>query len=88
MAKKRDLIDEELDSISEESEGYDQIAYLPVQNKETGIYEMLVIHINTFNKKTKIEVEKTRYDSDARALQDVTKRYTDYFFKKDHKRRS
>lgn len=89
MAKKRDYndIQEELDNFSEEAEGYDNKAYLPIKNEKTGKYEMLIININLKTKKTLVEVEETRYDSDARALQDVMRRYTDYFFKKDHKRR-
>ena len=61
--------------------------YQAIKNETTGNYDMLIININLKTKKTLVEVEETRYDSDARALQDVMRRYTDYFFKKDHKRR-
>lgn len=88
MAKKTvDDVNEELDEMGEESdEGYfNATTYLPVYNQEREAYDMLLIRVDTKNKKAFVETEKMRYDSEARALHDMMSRVSTDFIKKPNK---
>lgn len=89
--KKKDVdsVNEELDEISEESdEGYyNATAYLPVYNIERKSFDMFLIRVDTINKKAFVEIEKVRYDTDARALHDLIARVTNDFVKTPTKRK-
>lgn len=93
MAKKKvtkevDEIEDDLDAISEESDSYyNATAYLPVYNEERKAYDMLLIRVDTINKKAFVETEKMKYDIEARALQDLMKRYSEDFIKKPKKKK-
>lgn len=74
---------EDLNAISEESdEGYfNATTYLPLFNEERKAYDMLLVRVDTIRKKAFVEVEKMRYDSEARAMHDVLKRMSEDFMK-------
>lgn len=60
-------------------------AYLPVYNEKRKAYDMLVINVDTELLLTEITVEEMRFDSEMRAMMELTKRYTDDFIKKGKK---
>lgn len=80
-------VTDDLDAISEEGEGYNATAYLPLYNLERKAFDMLLIRVDTINKKAFVETEKTRYDTDSRALHDLIARVTNDFVKTPTKRK-
>lgn len=92
MAKKGkhiEDINEDLDNLSEESdEGYfNATAYLPVFNEDRKAFDMYLVRVDTINKKAFVEIEKMRYDTEARALHDLMSRLSSDFIKKPTKKR-
>lgn len=55
---------------------HDATAYLPVYNKETKLYEMWCIRVNTETAEMLVDIEETRYDTHHRALHDTVARIT------------
>lgn len=89
MAKKKtEEIVDDLEAISEEGPGYDATAYLPIYNESRKAYDMLLVRIDTINKKAFVEVEKTTYDSEMRAHLDMMTRMADDAKAKTKKRRN
>lgn len=84
--KKKEELEEELDSISEENEeyfDYHDTAYMPYLNEETNRYEILLIRVNkdTLEAVVEREYQGQTHPSKQRAVQDILKRIADNMIK-------